>query len=106
MIFAVVLFTLAGVGVSAAPKVGDKLGDVLYTDIRTFIDGWYIDSYNIGGNTYIGAGFSHDGEQIYGSQGTVFTIGEDLVPVHYDGRGVVLSAKVTVSIIEYTRGTV
>jgi len=53
IVFAVVLFTLAGVGVSAAPKVGDKLGDVLYTDIRTFIDGWYIDSYNIGGNTYV-----------------------------------------------------
>ena len=44
-------------------------------------------SHNIGGNTYIGAGFSHDGEQIYGSQGTVFTIGDDLVPVHYDGEG-------------------
>jgi len=34
-------------------KVGDKLGDVLYTDIVMYIDGYPIRSYNIAGNTYI-----------------------------------------------------
>jgi len=34
-------------------KVGDPIGDVLYTDIVAYIDGYAIRSYNINWNTYI-----------------------------------------------------
>ena len=37
----------------AAPKPGDAIGSVLYTDIVAYIDGFPIRSYNINGNTYI-----------------------------------------------------
>ena len=37
----------------AAHKVGDPIGDVLYTDIVAYIDGHAIRSYNINWNTYI-----------------------------------------------------
>jgi len=48
------LISASALTVSAAqPKVGDKLGDVLYTDIVAYIDGYPIRSYNIGGNTYV-----------------------------------------------------
>jgi len=49
----VMLFALCAAPVSAANKVGDPLGDVLYTDIVAYIDGHPIQSFNIGGNTYI-----------------------------------------------------
>jgi len=34
-------------------KIGDVIGKVLYTDIKTYIDGYEIESYNIGGRTVI-----------------------------------------------------
>lgn len=40
--------------VAAKPlKIGDVIGKVLYTDIKTYIDGYEIESYNIGGKTVI-----------------------------------------------------
>lgn len=45
------------------------------------------------------------GNKIYGEYRWLIQSSK-VVPVYYDGRGVVIAAKVTVSIIEYTRGTV
>lgn len=52
LLTAVMLLGLCAAPVSAA-KVGDPMGDVLYTDIVAYIDGHPIQSFNIGGNTYI-----------------------------------------------------
>jgi len=48
----IVLSSLTAI-ISAANKPGDRLGDVLSTDITAYIDGHAIQSYNIGGDTYI-----------------------------------------------------
>jgi len=53
LILIAVMLISAAVPVSAAQKVGDPIGDVLYTDIVAYIDGHAIRSYNIKWNTYI-----------------------------------------------------
>ena len=53
LILTAVMLFAAAVPVNAAPKVGDPIGDVLYTDIVAYIDGHAIRSYNINWNTYI-----------------------------------------------------
>jgi len=50
---AVILLGTLAMPSFAAPKVGDPIGDVLYTDIVAYIDGHAIRSYNINWNTYI-----------------------------------------------------
>ena len=39
--------------ISSEPKTGDVLGNVLYTDVTAYINGYEIPSYNIDGNTMI-----------------------------------------------------
>nr|MBQ4318943.1 hypothetical protein [Clostridia bacterium] len=53
LILTAVMLIAAAVPVSAAPKVGDPIGDVLYTDIVAYIDGHPIRSYNINWETFI-----------------------------------------------------
>ncbi|MDD3706217.1 MAG: hypothetical protein PHC45_09185 [Clostridiaceae bacterium] len=53
-----ILFLLAAtfVTVTAKPlRIGDIIGKIYYTDIKTYIDGKQIDSVNIGGRTMISA---------------------------------------------------
>jgi hypothetical protein len=53
-----ILALLAAVFVNAAAKplkIGDVIGKIYYTDIKTYIDGKPIDSVNIGGRTMISA---------------------------------------------------
>ena len=54
LLTAVMLCSIFAVPAQAAQyKVGDAIGNVLYTDIVTYIDGYAIRSYNINGYTYI-----------------------------------------------------
>ncbi|HPW42096.1 MAG TPA: hypothetical protein PLW98_11330, partial [Bacillota bacterium] len=53
-----ILALLAAVfaAVAAKPlKIGDVIGKIYYTDIKTYIDGKPIESVNIGGRTMISA---------------------------------------------------
>ena len=54
LLTAVMLCSMLALPAQAAQyKVGDAIGNVLYTDIVTYIDGYAIRSYNINGYTYI-----------------------------------------------------
>jgi len=50
---ALTLFVAAGATGEAGTTLGTRVGDVLNTDIRVFIDGGQIEGFNINGNTYI-----------------------------------------------------
>lgn len=53
LLLAVIFTTIFSANVSGAYKVGDKLGNVLNTDIKTYINGEQIPCYNIGGNSVV-----------------------------------------------------
>ena len=53
IVMAAILMTTLFVAPVSAAKVGDAIGNVLYTDIVAYINGYPIRSYNINGNTYI-----------------------------------------------------
>jgi len=53
IVMAAILITTLFVAPVSAAKVGDAIGNVLYTDIVAYINGYPIRSYNINGNTYI-----------------------------------------------------
>ncbi|MEA4846510.1 MAG: hypothetical protein VB106_04665 [Clostridiaceae bacterium] len=56
LLFILALLTAVLVTAAAKPlKIGDVIGKIYYTDIKTYIDGKPIDSVNIGGRTMISA---------------------------------------------------
>jgi len=47
------LFLFVSISFSFGDKIGDKINDVLYTDIITEINGQEVESFNINGSTAI-----------------------------------------------------
>lgn len=49
----IICISLGGFAIADNLQVGDKIGDVLYTDIKTFINGEEVECFNINGKTAV-----------------------------------------------------